>query len=175
MSLSKSMQRTPTRERREISVRGIVQGVGFRPFVYALAQRHALTGLVRNDAEGVHIEAEGPPEELDLFVRKIRERAPPLAVVEAVSWRPLPVLEEEGFRIEESREGVRRRALISPDVATCGECLAELFDPSNRRYRYPFTNCTNCGPRGCCAGGPSWRSRAWVATTWPATRSTRER
>ena len=139
--------RAPTQERREVSVRGIVQGVGFRPFIYALAQRHALTGLVRNDAEGVHIEAEGPPEELDLFVRDIREKAPPLAVVEAVSWRPLPVLEEEGFRIEESREGVRRRALISPDVATCGECLAELFDPSDRRYRYPFTNCTNCGPR----------------------------
>jgi hydrogenase maturation protein HypF len=139
--------RTPTQERREISVRGIVQGVGFRPFIYALAQRHGLTGLVRNDAEGVHIEAEGPPEELDLFLRDIREKAPPLAVVEAVSWRTLPVLEERVFRIEESREGVRRRALISPDVATCGECLAELFEPADRRYRYPFTNCTNCGPR----------------------------
>jgi hydrogenase maturation protein HypF len=139
--------RTPTQERREISVRGIVQGVGFRPFIYALAQRHALAGLVRNDAEGVHIEAEGPPEELELFLRDIREKAPPLAVVEAVSWRPLAALEERGFRIEESREGVRRRALISPDVATCSECLAELFDPADRRYRYPFTNCTNCGPR----------------------------
>jgi hydrogenase maturation protein HypF len=139
--------RAPTRERREISVRGIVQGVGFRPFIYALAQQYGLTGLVRNDAEGVHIEAEGPPEELELFLQGIREKAPPLAVVETVSWRPLAVLRERDFRIEESREGVRRRALISPDVATCAECVAELFDPADRRYRYPFTNCTNCGPR----------------------------
>ncbi len=121
--------------------------MGFRPFVYALARRRGLAGLVRNDAEGVHIEAEGPTEELDLFLREIREEAPPLAVVEAVSWRPLVVREEGAFRIEESREGVRRRALISPDVATCSECLAEVFDPSDRRHRYPFTNCTNCGPR----------------------------
>jgi hydrogenase maturation protein HypF len=139
--------RAPTQERREIFVRGIVQGVGFRPFVYALARRHGLAGLVRNDAEGVHIEAEGLTEELELFLRGIKEEAPPLAVVEAVSWRPLAVLEERAFRIEESREGVRRRALISPDVAACGECLAEIFDPTDRRYRYPFTNCTNCGPR----------------------------
>jgi hydrogenase maturation protein HypF len=139
--------RTPTQERREISVRGIVQGVGFRPFIYALAQRHGLTGLVRNDAEGVYIEAEGPPEELELFLQDIKEKAPPLAVVESVAWRPLAVRKEQGFRIEESREGVRRRALISPDVATCEECLTELLDPADRRYRYPFTNCTNCGPR----------------------------
>jgi hydrogenase maturation protein HypF len=139
--------RAPTQERREISVRGIVQGVGFRPFIYALARRHGLAGLVRNDAEGVHIEAEGSPEELERFLQKIKEEAPPLAVVEAVAWRPLAVREEREFRIEESREGIRRRALISPDVATCEECLAELFDPANRRYRYPFTNCTNCGPR----------------------------
>src|SRR3712207_283832 len=139
--------RTPIQERREISVRGIVQGVGFRPFVYALARRRGLTGLVRNDAEGVHIEAEGPPDELELFLRALRKEAPPLAVVEAVSWRPLVVREEDAFRIEESREGLRRRALISPDVATCSECLAEVFDPSDRRHRYPFTNCTNCGPR----------------------------
>jgi hydrogenase maturation protein HypF len=138
---------TPTQERREISVRGIVQGVGFRPFIYALAQRRGLIGLVRNDAEGVHIEAEGPPEELELFLQDIREKAPPLAVVEDMAWRPLAVRKEQGFRIEESREGVRRRALISPDVATCSECQAELLDPADRRYRYPFTNCTNCGPR----------------------------
>ncbi|CAA9393581.1 MAG: [NiFe] hydrogenase metallocenter assembly protein HypF [uncultured Rubrobacteraceae bacterium] len=139
--------RTPTQERREISVRGIVQGVGFRPFIYALARRHGLAGLVRNDAAGVHIEAEGSPEELDLFLREVKEEAPPLAVVEAVDWRPLAVRREREFRIEESRKGVRRQALISPDVATCEDCLAELFDPADRRYRYPFTNCTNCGPR----------------------------
>src|SRR5215213_11747462 len=87
------VMRTPTQERREISVRGIVQGVGFRPFVYALAQRHGLTGLVRNDAEGVHIEAEGSPEELELFLREIVVEAPPLAVIEAVTCRPLAVLD----------------------------------------------------------------------------------
>src|SRR5918992_1488438 len=90
--------RAPTQERREISVRGIVQGVGFRPFIYALAQRHGLAGLVRNDAEGVYIEAEGPTEELDLFLQGIREKAPPLAVVETVSWGPLAALRERDFR-----------------------------------------------------------------------------
>src|SRR5829696_2656492 len=139
--------RAPIQERWEVSVRGIVQGVGFRPFVYALALRHGLAGLVRNDAEGVQVEVEGDAERLDLFLRGIEEEAPPLAVVEAVSWRPLAALGERGFRIEESREGFRRRALISPDVATCEECLREVFDPGDRRYRYPFTNCTNCGPR----------------------------
>ncbi|HET7480837.1 MAG TPA: carbamoyltransferase HypF [Rubrobacteraceae bacterium] len=139
--------RIPTRERREVSVRGIVQGVGFRPFVYALARKHGLTGLVRNDAEGVRIEAEGTPEELERFVRALEEDAPPLAVVESVEWKPLPALGDREFRIEESREGLRRRALVSPDVATCDDCLAELLDPADRRYRYPFTNCTNCGPR----------------------------
>jgi hydrogenase maturation protein HypF len=139
--------RAPAQERREISVRGIVQGVGFRPFIYSLARRHGLAGLVRNDAEGVHIEAQGAPEELDRFLLGITQEAPSLAVVEAIAWRPLAVLEERAFRIEESRDGARRRALVSPDVAACGECLAEIFDPSDRRYRYPFTNCTNCGPR----------------------------
>jgi hydrogenase maturation protein HypF len=139
--------RAPLQERWEVSVRGIVQGVGFRPFVYALARRHGLAGLVRNDAEGVHVEVEGNAERLELFVRRIEAEAPPLAVVEMVSWRPLVALGERDFRIEESREGVRRRALVSPDVATCEDCLREVFDPANRRYRYPFTNCTNCGPR----------------------------
>ncbi|HEV2092273.1 MAG TPA: carbamoyltransferase HypF [Rubrobacter sp.] len=139
--------RVTTRERREISVRGVVQGVGFRPFVYALARRHGLTGLVRNDAEGVRIEVEGAPSELERFLRGIEGEAPPLAVVESVEWRPLAALGERGFRIEESREGPRRRAFVSPDVATCEDCLAETLDPENRRYRYPFTNCTNCGPR----------------------------
>jgi hydrogenase maturation protein HypF len=139
--------RVPIQERRGISVRGIVQGVGFRPFVYALARRHGLAGLVRNDAEGVHVEVEGDAERLNLFLRGIEEEAPPLAVVEEVFWRPLAALGERGFRIEESREGVRRRALVSPDVATCEDCLREVFDPADRRYRYPFTNCTNCGPR----------------------------
>src|SRR5829696_5283677 len=139
--------KAPVRERREVSVRGIVQGVGFRPFVYALARRHGLSGTVRNDAEGVRIEVEGVPEELERFVRTLKEDAPPLAAIESVLWQPLATLEDSEFRIEESREGLRRQALVSPDVATCDDCLAELLDPTDRRYRYPFTNCTNCGPR----------------------------
>jgi len=134
-------------ERREISVRGIVQGVGFRPFIYAQARRHGLAGLVRNDADGVHIEVEGAPADLDLFLQSIRDEAPPLALVEDVAWRPLAMCGDQGFRIEESRDGGRRRALVSPDTATCDACRGDVFDPVNRRYRYPFTNCTNCGPR----------------------------
>jgi hydrogenase maturation protein HypF len=139
--------KAPTRERRGIAVRGIVQGVGFRPFVFALARRYGLSGTVRNDAEGVRIEVEGAPEDLERFVRQLQEDSPPLAVVESVFWQPLPTLGDREFRIEESREGLRRQALVSPDVATCDDCLAELLDPKDRRYRYPFTNCTNCGPR----------------------------
>jgi len=137
----------PTIVRRGISVRGIVQGVGFRPFVYALARRYGLSGTVRNDAEGVSIQVEGTPDDLERFVRALEEDAPPLAVVESVLWQPLATLGDREFRIEESREGLRRQALVSPDVATCDDCLAELFDPTDRRYRYPFSNCTNCGPR----------------------------
>jgi hydrogenase maturation protein HypF len=139
--------KAPTRERRGISVRGIVQGVGFRPFVYALARRQGLSGTVRNDAEGVRIEVEGAPEDLERFMRALEEDPPPLAMVESVYWQPLATRGGRQFRIEESREGLRRQALVSPDVATCDDCLAELLDPTNRRYRYPFTNCTNCGPR----------------------------
>jgi hydrogenase maturation protein HypF len=139
--------KAPARERRDVSVRGIVQGVGFRPFVYALARKHELSGMVRNDAEGVRIEVEGAPEDLERFVHALEEDAPPLAVVESVLWQPLATLGDREFRIARSREGLRRQALVSPDVATCDDCLAELLDPTDRRYRYPFTNCTNCGPR----------------------------
>jgi hydrogenase maturation protein HypF len=112
--------KTPTStERRKISV----QGVGFRPFLFSLAQRHGLSGLVHNDAGGVHVEVEGSPEKLDRFLRGIQEEAPPLAVVEAVTWSQLPVQGARGFRIEESKSGTERMALISPDVATCAECL----------------------------------------------------
>jgi hydrogenase maturation protein HypF len=137
----------PPSERREVVVHGIVQGVGFRPFIYSLAQRRGLTGLVRNDTAGVHIEAEGLPSVLDDFLRAITEQLPPLAVIETLSWRSLDTRGDRDFRIDVSREGNHRRALISPDMATCDACLAELLDPGNRRYRYPFINCTNCGPR----------------------------
>ncbi|HWE61806.1 MAG TPA: acylphosphatase, partial [Chloroflexota bacterium] len=141
------MWQTPLRERRAITVQGIVQGVGFRPFIYALAQRHGLTGWVRNDASGVSIEVEGAPVALDRFLQGMRVEAPPLAVLETLTWQSCAAQGACTFRIEESREGAQRRALIAPDVATCAACLEELFDPANRRYRYPFINCTNCGPR----------------------------
>ncbi len=135
------------RERREIDVQGVVQGVGFRPFVFALAQRHGLSGWVRNDGDGVHVEVEGAPARLDCFLRSILDEAPPLAVIEAIKYRDVPLTGDSDFRIDLSQESKVKRALISPDVATCADCLRELFDPSNRRYRYPFINCTNCGPR----------------------------
>ena len=128
-------------------MRGIVQGVGFRPFIYALARKHGLAGAVLNDAEGVRIEVEGTPDELDRFVASLEDEAPPLAEIEAVESRRIPSRNDRKFRIEVSQEGTSRNALISPDVATCEDCLSELLDPEDRRYRYPFTNCTNCGPR----------------------------
>jgi hydrogenase maturation protein HypF len=134
-------------ERREIVVQGIVQGVGFRPFVYALAHEHGIAGSVHNDSQGVYIGVEGPPERLDMFVRDLTERAPPLSVVEDVSWTYSSPRGAAGFQIVESRQGAKAEALISPDMATCPDCIGELFDPGDRRHRYPFINCTNCGPR----------------------------
>lgn len=134
-------------ERREIVVRGIVQGVGFRPFVYSLAHQCQLAGWVRNDSRGVTIEVEGSPEDLAVFLRALQTEAPPLAVVESLRWTALPARGERGFRIAASHETAGTQALVSPDVATCVDCLRELFDPLDRRFRYPFINCTNCGPR----------------------------
>ncbi|GAB4436857.1 MAG: carbamoyltransferase HypF [Chloroflexi bacterium OHK40] len=134
-------------ERRRISVRGIVQGVGFRPFVYGLALRLGLAGSVLNDAAGVTIEVEGPPEQLDAFTKALGAEAPPLARIDAVASEGLPVRGERGFQIVSSAAQARRRTLIAPDSATCPDCLRELADPTDRRYRYPFINCTNCGPR----------------------------
>ncbi len=137
-----------TSERWEIAISGIVQGVGFRPFVYSLARRHVLTGFVRNDAFGVRIEVEGPLARLQTFVRGIESDAPPLADIESVTWKPIGLQGDREFRIEHStRDEHTARTLVSPDVATCLDCLQEVEDPADRRYRYPFTNCTNCGPR----------------------------
>lgn len=140
--------RTPDgRERWEIHVTGIVQGVGYRPFVYGLARSLSLGGWVLNDSEGVHIQVEGAARALQAFYDSLTGSPPPLAVVDHVHRNRCPVQGDGEFRIIASRSTADRRALISPDVATCPECLAEIFDPGNRRYRYPFTNCTNCGPR----------------------------
>jgi hydrogenase maturation protein HypF len=134
-------------ERRAIEVRGIVQGVGFRPFVYSLANRLRLSGFVRNQTGSVWIEVEGDPAGLESFLDELARRPPPLAQIEHLSWECRAATGEQSFRIETSEPDSSTRIFVSPDVATCEDCLAELFDPSNRRYGYPFLNCTNCGPR----------------------------
>jgi len=135
-----------TAERRRIRVRGVVQGVGFRPFVHRLATRSGLAGFVLNDGEGVIVEVEGPSERLDRLVDALTLEAPPLARIDSVTAKLVPTLGETRFVVAPSLAS-GRSALVPPDVATCDACLAELFDPADRRYRYPFLNCTDCGPR----------------------------
>jgi hydrogenase maturation protein HypF len=124
-----------------------VQGVGFRPFVYRLAAELDLAGFVLNDERGVLLEVEGRETAVDGFLRRLADEAPPLAAIEAVRPRDVAPAGERGFRILASPRGGEPAALVSPDTATCEDCLVELFDPSDRRHRYPFVNCTNCGPR----------------------------
>ncbi|MGD0247519.1 MAG: carbamoyltransferase HypF [Candidatus Limnocylindrales bacterium] len=134
---------------RAIEVRGVVQGVGFRPFVWRLAAELGLDGRVINRAGQVKIEVAGSPAAVDAFVARLRSDAPPRARVEDVTVREAqsPPAEGSGFAIEESEAAASTERLFPPDIATCDDCLRELFDPTDRRYRYPFTNCTNCGPR----------------------------
>jgi hydrogenase maturation protein HypF len=138
--------------RRQIDVTGIVQGVGFRPYVYRLATGRHLSGTIRNTSAGVTIEIQGPAETVQNFVEHLPAEAPPLARITSVAVHDVPSLavqsgDDENFCIVHSREGEEVRTLISPDVAICPDCLREMFDPNDRRYRYPFINCTNCGPR----------------------------
>ncbi len=126
---------------------GTVQGVGFRPYVFRLATELRLGGYILNDEHGVLLEVEGAPERIDEFLGRLPEEAPPLAAVETVATEDAPSTGEREFRIVESERSGEPEALVAPDAATCVDCLAELFDPANRRYRYPFINCTNCGPR----------------------------
>jgi len=130
-----------------ISVRGIVQGVGFRPFVYGLAVEHNLKGWVYNTSEDVKIEVEGEAEAVEQFERELETKAPPLAHIEGVTTEHHPPRGYKNFEIRHSQAQEGKYQLISPDVATCQACLGELLNPEDRRYRYPFTNCTNCGPR----------------------------
>ena len=135
------------RRRVRAEVTGIVQGVGFRPFVYQLAGRYGLGGFVRNTSHGALLEVEGGSGHVDDFLEALQSQAPPLAVITRVHVSPLPPAGHTEFTIERSEALSGRDALISPDVAVCGDCLREMFDPADRRYRYPFINCTNCGPR----------------------------
>ncbi|MBT0651588.1 carbamoyltransferase HypF [Geobacter luticola] len=135
-----------TIKRIRLEIEGIVQGVGFRPFIYRLAARHRLRGWVRNTGRGVLVESEGEPADLERFLAEITPEAPPLAVISALSCTELAPMGGAGFAILAS-DGGESRAMISPDCDVCPDCLAELFDPADRRYRYPFITCTNCGPR----------------------------
>lgn len=135
-----------------IHVTGIVQGVGMRPFVYREAMAHGICGWVLNAGDGVHIEAHAPADALDAFVAALSEHAPAAARVEHVEVVDLAAngwdaANEQGFRIVASQDQTAHTTLVSPDIATCNDCLRELFDPADRRYHYPFINCTNCGPR----------------------------
>jgi hydrogenase maturation protein HypF len=135
------------RVRTGVRVEGIVQGVGFRPFVYSLAARLGLGGLVGNDVDGVFVEVEGAPAAVEQFLRFLQRDAPPLARIDRVRTTALAPDGSRSFEIVASEPGGPRRALVSADSATCADCLRELADPADRRYGYPFINCTNCGPR----------------------------
>ncbi|MGI8625243.1 MAG: carbamoyltransferase HypF, partial [Geodermatophilaceae bacterium] len=150
-----------------IHVEGIVQGVGFRPFVYTLAGELAVSGFVRNTAAGVVIEAEAQPATLTAFTDALRSRAPALARIDALRFEPIPGTGVAGFEIELSQADGPRRTLISPDTATCADCLAEMADPDDRRYRYPFTNCTNCGPRFTIVTGVPYDRPATTMAGFP--------
>ena len=138
-------RRDPVRTR--ITVTGVVQGVGFRPFVHRLARELGVTGFVGNDAAAVFIEAQGSPRAVSEFTRRLSAEPPPLALINAISAKPVAPRREDGFLIVASTSAGGHRTLIPPDVATCDACVRELFDPASRRYRHPFITCTDCGPR----------------------------
>lgn len=143
------MTGTPTKTvmRLRIEVSGIIQGVGFRPFVYRLAQKNNLNGWVRNTSQNVAIEVEGQEEDLNQFLASLSQEAPPMARIQDITTKELPAKGATSFKICDSLPEPGKYQPVSADIATCPECLQEIFTPGNRRYLYPFTNCTNCGPR----------------------------
>jgi hydrogenase maturation protein HypF len=152
-------------DRRAIAVSGIVQGVGFRPFVHGLAARHQLNGFIKNVTGEVLIEVEGEAASLDRFLAELKTNPPPLAFIEEIRCSPRPPRGDPSFRIDASEPDAASTIFVAPDVATCDDCLAELFDPSDRRYGYPFLNCTNCGPRlTIITGSPYDRERTTMAS-----------
>jgi hydrogenase maturation protein HypF len=135
------------RQRLRIEIHGAVQGVGFRPFVYRLATEHGLTGWVINDTRGVFIEVDGPQPDLEHFLARLAAEKPPRAMIQSLDSAWLDAAGYERFEIRHSDAHGAKTVLVLPDIATCADCLAEVLDPADRRYGYPFTNCTNCGPR----------------------------
>ena len=135
------------RERLRLVVRGAVQGVGFRPFVFRLAEELQLSGWVLNSPQGVFIEVEAGRAALEAFRRRLADEPPPRAVIQGLEASWLDPVPYDGFQIRDSATDGRISALVLPDIATCDDCRREVFDPADRRHRYPFTNCTNCGPR----------------------------
>ena len=127
----------------EIRIRGIVQGVGFRPFIHRLVRAHALKGSIRNTSSGVTLTLEGDEDRLSSFLRELPEKAPPLAVIEEIRTDRIPFQGFSDFRIIESERQAERNTLISPDIGICPDCLREMRDPADRRYRFPFINCTS--------------------------------
>ncbi len=131
----------------KLAINGIVQGVGFRPFVFQRAQHYGLKGNVANTSSGVIIHIEGSEEKIQAFIQGLTEEGPPLALITKIATSYEPVRNYKEFTIQASKEASSRSTLISPDMAICDDCLRELFDPEDRRCQYPFINCTNCGPR----------------------------
>jgi hydrogenase maturation protein HypF len=134
-------------ERLRVMVRGGVQGVGFRPFVYRLALALNLKGWVNNSSQGVFIEVEGAKEKLNSFLTRLADEKPPRSFIQSLESSFLDTVGFSDFQIRKSDDGGAKTAIVLPDIATCSDCLSEIFGPANRRYLYPFTNCTNCGPR----------------------------
>src|SRR3990172_8238767 len=134
-------------KRMQISANGVVQGVGFRPYIYNLATRFSLSGFVQNDSSGVFIDVEGCDSSVDEFLNCLAKSPPPHAIIEDIHYTTLPPKGYKDFVIEESAIKENNTTMICPDISTCPDCLKELFDTMDRRYRYPFINCTNCGPR----------------------------
>jgi hydrogenase maturation protein HypF len=150
-----------------IRVRGVVQGVGFRPFVYRLATSHELTGWVLNGEQGVEIHAEGADERLQIFVRELKEQAPPAASIADIEICFIEPLKFREFSIRESEKADRPTVRVSPDLPVCAACQSELFDTENRRYRYPYINCTDCGPRYTVIVGLPYDRPNTTMKLWP--------
>ena len=160
------------RQTRRYEIRGIVQGVGFRPFVFRTAVRHALGGWIRNDSEGVVLEVQGLEEALEAFIHTVRHEAPALARIDSVALVEQRYVETcvEQFEIHVSERGERAKTLVSADTCVCEDCRREMLDPADRRYRYPFINCTNCGPRYSIIRGVPYDREMTTMSVFPMCR-----